>query len=198
MRLCNLRLARWLRRFAERPSLLLLSISLSGSFLPQPSPAQTSIPQPSNAPLELSLLEPALNNGAIAATTVNCEQINALTANTICQQQLTIPSLWWANEQFGGNLLENWLAYPGNTTNARIDLLVNRQNWSLIDYVERYEFVNHFGTVARDYGYNVRVFNYQKELLATYTCNFSISPNVCDIQLEATGKSRIRVSSDQF
>ncbi len=190
MRLCNLRLPRSL--------LLLLSISLSTSFLPQPSPAQTSVPQPSTAPVELSLLEPASLNRAIAATTVNCEQITAITANTICQQQLTIPSLWWANEQFGGNLLENWLAYPGNATTARIDLLVNRQNWSLIDYLERYEFVNHFGTVARDYGYNVRVFNYQKELLATYTCNFSISPSVCDIQLEATGKSRIRVSSNQI
>lgn len=191
MRLCNLRLARWLSP--------LLWLSLSAFILPsKPLAAQTSIPQPSTAPLELSLLEPSLNNGAIATTIVNCEQITALTANTICQQQLTIPSLWWANEQFGGNLLENWLAYPGNATTARIDLLVNRQNWSLIDYVERYEFVNHFGTVARDYGYNVRVFNYRKELLATYTCNFSISPSVCDIQLEATGKSRIRVSNNQF
>ncbi|MCG4880622.1 hypothetical protein L0P06_11165, partial [Amedibacillus dolichus] len=79
------------------------------------------------------------------------------------------PSIWWAKEQFGGKLLDNWLAYPAKEKSvARIDLIVNRQIWSLLDYVERYEFVNNFCNVARDYGYNVRVFNYQQELLATY------------------------------
>lgn len=178
----------------------LLSISLNASLLPQPLSAQTpSVLQPSTAPLELSLLEPtSLNNGAIAATTVNCEQIAAIAANTICHQQLTIPSLWWANAQFGDKLLENWLIYPADgTTAARIDLVVNRQNWSLTDYVERYAFVNHFGTVARDYGYNVRVFNYQGELLATYTCN-ATSPRLCSIQVEATGKAQVRGSGDQI
>lgn len=188
-------------RSARPPLLLILSISLSASLLPtQPLPAQTpSVPQPSTAPLELSLLESgaSLNKSAIAATAINCEQTAAIAANTICQQKLTIPSLWWAKEQFGGNLLENWLAYPADrTTTARIDLVVNRQNWSLIDYLERYEFVNHFGTVARDYGYNVRVFNYQKELLATYTCDFNASPLTCNIQLEATGKGRIQGSGE--
>lgn len=129
---------------------------------------------------------------------VNCEQIAVLTANTICQQQLTIPSLWWVNAQFGDKLLENWLTYPADgTTAARIDLVVNRQNWSLTDYVERYAFVNHFGTVARDYGYNVRVFNYQRELLATYTCS-DTSPRLCSIQVEATGKAQVRGSGDQI
>jgi hypothetical protein len=123
----------------------------------------------------------------------------AISANTICQQQLTIPSLWWANAQFGDKLLENWLTYPADgTTAARLDLVVNRQNWSLIDYLERYEFVNHFGTVARDYGYNVRVFNYQRELLATYTCNFATNPRLCSIQVEATGKAQVRGSGNQI
>ena len=199
MHLCNVRFGRSL--------LPLLSISLSAFLLPQPLLAQTpSVPQPSTAPLELSLLEPSLNNGA-AATTVNCEQIAAMpsavrkatfAANTICQQQLTIPSLWWANAQFGGKLLENWLTYPADGTSAaRIDLVVNRQNWSLTDYIERYAFVNHFGTVARDYGYNVRVFNYQRELLATYTCN-ATSPRLCSIQVEATGKAQVRGSGNQI
>lgn len=204
MHLCNLRFGRWCRYAlrpcyanAERPSLLLLlSISLSASLLPQSSLAQASVPQPSTAPLELSLLEPtSLNNGAVA-TAINCEQITVISANTICQQQLTIPSLWWANAQFGGKLLENWLTYPADGTSAaRIDLVVNRQNWSLTDYVERYAFVNHFGTVARDYGYNVRVFNYQRELLATYTCN-AASPRLCSIQVEATGKAQVRGSGE--
>lgn len=156
-------------------SLLLLSISLSVSLLPiQPSPAQTPlVPPPSEA---------SLDSGVV-------------TAKTISQQNLTIPSLWWANEQFGGNLLDNWLAYPADGTNAaHIDLVVNQQ-WSLIDYLERYEFVNHFGTVAQDYGYNVRVFNEQEELLATYTCG-SKTPRLCNLQLEATGRARVRASGE--
>lgn len=171
-------------------SLLLLSISLCVSLVPiQPSLGQTrSVPSPSEAPLELSLLEPGV-----------FPKGNVITANTISQQNLTIPSLWWANQQFGGQLLENWLAYPANDTRAaRIDLIVNRQNWSLSDYLERYEFVYHFGTVASDYSYNVRVFNYQRELLATYTCNFATSPRVCNLQLDATGRAQIRGSGNRF
>lgn len=166
--------------------LLLSIISGAISFLSTPpSSARTRlVPQPSTAPLELSLLEPgaSLDDGVI-------------TSDTISQNKLTSPSLWWAKEQFGGKLLDNWLAYPASGTIAgRIDLVVNRENWSLLNYLERYEFVNHFGTVARDYGYNVRVFNYQKELLATYTCNFSTNPRLCNIQVEAAGKARVRGS----
>jgi len=39
------------------------------------------------------------------------------TADTISQSELTIPSLWWAKEQFG-KLFDNWLAYPGDGTTA--------------------------------------------------------------------------------
>lgn len=168
--------------------LLLLGIS-SGAIallLISPSPAETTtIPQPSQAPLELSLLR--------AGATVNGD---VTTSNTISPQGLTIPSLWWAKEQFGGDLLTNWIAYPAQGADAgRVDLLVDRQNWGSIDYIQRYEFLNHFGAVARDYGYNVRVFNEQKQLLATYTCNFSSSPSQCYIQLDATGKARIRGST---
>lgn len=163
--------------------LLVVELSLIVSLLPsQPSLTQTpSVPQPSEEPLQLTLLRP----GGVSND-------NVITAFTIRQQELTIPSLWWVKEQFGGKLLDNWLAYPasGNTA-ARVDLVVNQQ-WSLLDYMQRYEFVNHFGTTARDYGYNVRVFNYQKELLATYTCNFSTSPGQCNVQMDASGTSSLR------
>jgi len=56
------------------------------------------------APPELDRLKPSLNDGVI-------------TADTISQSELTIPSLWWAKEQFGW-LLDNWLAYPGDGTTA--------------------------------------------------------------------------------
>ncbi len=174
----------------KKRALLSLITSLSAVIFIQPAPpfAQVKtpvVPPPANAPLELSLLAPntAAKNGVV-------------TASNISQKQLTIPSLWWAKEQFGGKLLDNWLAYPAKGSNSpRIDLVVNRQIWSLLDYVERYEFVNNFGNVAHDYGYNVRVFNYQQELLATYTCNFNVQPRLCNIAaLNASGKASVRGS----
>jgi len=178
---------------------LLLSISLSTiHILPnKPSFAQAPpVPQPSTAPLQLSLLKPPgqSNNGTVKNPSIgNCDNLTVVTANTICQQQLTIPSLWWAQEQFGGELVDNWLAYPARgTAAARVDLVVNQQIWSILDYVQRYEFVNKFGSVARDYGYNTRVFNYQEELLGTYTCDFSRTPNQCSLQLDARGLASVR------
>ena len=78
---------------------------------------------------------------------------------------------------------------------GRIDLLVNRQNWNSLDYIQQYEFVHHFGTDAMDRGYNLRVLNEQKQLLATYTCDFSNIPTQCNIVLDATSRSMIRGGS---
>lgn len=166
--------------------LLLLGVNFGAAVclsLSRPSLAQKlSVPQPSAAPLQLSLLK----SPGQPDNSDRCDP-TVVTANTICQQQLTVPSLWWAKEQFGSQLLDNWLAYPANdTTAARVDLIVNRQVWSLLDYIQRYEFVNKFGNVAQDYGYNIRVFNYQKELLATYTCNFNTTPQQCNLQLDTS------------
>ena len=148
----------------------LLSICLTTSLLPQFSLAVTpSVPMPSDAPLELSLLR---------------NPKDVITANTISQRGLSVPSLWLTKQNSENKLLNNWIAYPAtNTEPARVDLLVNQQVWTLLDYIERYGFVNRFGTVARNNGYNVRVFDYQKERLATYTCNFSTSPMSCRIEI---------------
>ncbi|MBH8564360.1 hypothetical protein I8748_19580 [Nostoc sp. CENA67] len=157
---------------------LLLTISLATvSLLPIPaSLAQTSsIPQPSNAPLELNLLTKP--NGIV------------ITANTIDPTGLTVPSLWWARENSEKKLLDNWIAYPvSNQEPGRVDLIVNQQVWSLLSYLERYSFVNRLGNLSRKDGYNVRVFNYQQDLLATYTCNFQISPALCNIQMNIQNK----------
>ncbi len=168
---------------------LLMTSLITAIFMPPAPPLASAktpvVPPPTNAPLELGLLAP------------NAVKNDVITASNISQKQLTIPSLWWAKEQFGGKLLDNWLAYPATGSRTpRIDLIVNRQIWSLLDYVERYEFVNNFGNVARDYGYNVRVFNYQQELLATYTCNFNIQPRSCSMaDLDALGKASVRGST---
>lgn len=112
--------------------------------------------------------------------------VNAVTSNTISPTGLTVPSLWWAREQFGKNLVENWLAYPRQSDNTGfVDLIVNRQIWNALDYLERYEFLNHFGQAATDYLYNIRVFTPQKSLIASYTCNYSVQPIACNIWINS-------------
>lgn len=168
-------------------SLILLSISWATLPIsaPQPISAQTSpIPKPSDAPLEISLLEPEAPPA----------KPGVVTDRTISQNGITTPSLWWAEEQFdefGGKLLTHWIAYQDE---KRVDLVVSPQPWTLLDYLGRYRFVNQFGTVARDYGYNVRVFNPQGERLATYTCDYSQTLPECEIIIpESWGQNSLPV-----
>ncbi|MEB3336455.1 MAG: hypothetical protein VKJ46_03265 [Leptolyngbyaceae bacterium] len=161
----------------------------------QPEASPSSILVPSIEPLDLSVLDTSATQ---LAKPGSCpRQMDVVTADTICQSHQTIPSLWWAKEQFGGQLLDNWVAYPHKSQrDRRVDLVVNQQAWSLLDYLEHYEFVHHFGTVAQDYGYNLRVFNRQGTQLAAYTCDFRTAPSsslpVCQILLDASGKDILR------
>jgi hypothetical protein len=124
--------------------------------------------QPDLEPLDLQALNPANTPPGL------------VTAASISLTNLTIPSLWWLqaqtadDEAYGSKLLANWLAYPSNGNRpGRVDLVVNRQFWSLLDYLDRYAFIHLFGEAARDYGYNVRVFDGQATLLGASTCDFS-------------------------
>ncbi len=162
-------------RLNPKSKIALLAINLS-AILILPAIA-IAAPQPPLPPTNCPPLEQGTNPPPTPTITAG----SVVTANTISQTGLTRPSLWWAEEQFGNKLVNNWCAYPAE---RRIDLIVNRQIWSLLTYLERYAFVNHFGTVARDFQYNIRVFNQQKTQLATYTCNFSASPVSCNLQID--------------
>ncbi|MEA5616749.1 hypothetical protein VB711_02685 [Cronbergia sp. UHCC 0137] len=158
----------------HKPLLTLLSITAFFALPILPSSAK-NIPQPSDAPLELNLLKKS--------------KPSVITSNTINPDGLTVPSLWWAKENSEKKLLDNWIAYPASPKeSARLDLIVNQQIWSLLDYLERYNFLNYLGSISRQSGYNVRVFNYQEELLATYTCNFIKSPTLCTIKMNFENK----------
>ncbi|MBD1870805.1 hypothetical protein H6F95_26605 [Cyanobacteria bacterium FACHB-471] len=101
---------------------------------------------------------------------------SVITADTVSQTDLTLPSLWWADEQFGGKLLNNWFAFTGsNGETRRVDLIVNQQIWSLYNYLERYTFINQLGTAAQEFGYSTRVYNQQQEPLAAYICEFPVA-----------------------
>lgn len=117
-------------------------------------------------PVDLFLLDP----------NIDPEAFGVITNRMVSQASLTTPSLWWTQDQFGGKLLENWLAYPGSEEEPRrVDLIVDRQLWGLSTYLERYTFVNRFGTTAKSFGYSIRVFSDQGNPLATYICNFPSS-----------------------
>ncbi|MEG4859101.1 hypothetical protein QUB75_16185 [Microcoleus sp. K1-B6] len=111
----------------------------------------------------------------------------------LSQTEKSVPSLWLAQKQFGGKLLDRWFVDPGNTW---VIIIVNRQLWSLLDYMERYQFVNRFGTVANDYGYNVRVCNRQGTALAVYSCKGDRLS--CRIDLESLSNPGLRGRVKRF
>jgi hypothetical protein len=125
------------------------------------------------------------------------------TPDQISQTGLTPPSLWWKREQFDQNLLTYWLAYPAEAEiPGRVDLIVDQQLWGSYNYLQRYRFMNQFGTTARDFGYNMRVFNLQGELLGAHICQFNgqfnsqpdaqnREPN-CNIFLNPSGRGAFR------
>lgn len=143
------------------------------------SPAIAAEPLPATAVPNLNLL-PSMAPLDVAALKMEPLPPPLRSATTISRVSLTIPSLWWTEDHHAAQdpseakLVENWLAYPlTNDEPGRVDVVVNRQLWSLLDYLERYEFINEFGNGAKDFGYNLRVFDSRAQLLGAYTCDFS-------------------------
>lgn len=112
------------------------------------------------------------------------EKEQIISARTPSQTQMTIPSLWWATEQFDpldGNLINYWQA---NRRTKVIDIIVSNRDWRSLNYLEQYSFVNKFGTVARGYNYNLAIISQRKNCLAVYTCNWEETPPKCNLQLD--------------
>lgn len=127
--------------------------------------------------------------------------LEVVTRQTICQAGaaatgLTEPSLWWVYEQFGEGILQNWFAFPDEEgTSERVDLLVNEDIWNDTNYLDRYVFIHQFGTTAQQFGYNLRVFNPNGELLGAYYCR---SQADCQIFLNPFGRSALRGATNPF
>ncbi len=123
--------------------------------------------QPDPAPLDLATLYSGQpSNGVITST-------------TFAKDRMVMPSLWWmrdqfsAQPQFGQNFVKNWLVQPIQPQQpGRVDLVVDQQLWSQLDYLNRYEFITGFGTDAHRYGYNLRVFDERGLNLGASTCDF--------------------------
>ncbi len=107
-----------------------------------------------------------------------------VSARTPSQTEMTIPSLWWATQQFDpldGDLVNYWQA---NRRSKVIAIIVNNQRWRSLNYLQQYSFVNKFGTVARDYNYNLAILNEQEDCLANYTCNYDEKLPDCQVKIE--------------
>jgi hypothetical protein len=116
-----------------------------------------------------------------------------LVASTQATPDTTQSSFWWAALQFDpfdGKLVQNWLAYPQK---QQINLIVNWQLWTLLDYFGRYRFVNQFGTVARKYGYSLNIFSQKDQCLASYKYNSTSIPPKWELNLEQSGRSSLPI-----
>ncbi len=86
---------------------------------------------------------------------------------------LTVPSLWWATQQFGQGVVERWFAYPGvQSFGGRVELYVSGLAWGRLQYLNRFALTQHFGTSASDFGYNLLIVDRRRTILAAYTCDF--------------------------
>ena len=153
--------------------------TLNRGVLPVPSMAEQNQTMPARS-------LPLADRRLAQSEPIAGDDDSAITSDTFSATGLTLPSLWWVKDQLSQKkplatkLLQNWRAYPSNSQQpGRIELLVNRQFWSLLDYVERYTFLNEFGEAAREYRYNIQVIDSDISTnapLASYTCDFSALP----------------------
>jgi hypothetical protein len=117
---------------------------------------------------------------------------NIITADTVSLIKMTMPSLWWASEQSPPNLISNWIA---DRTQNQVYLVVNPQYWNILDYVDRYAFVDRFGRVSRGYGYNLRLCTDRKIVLAEYQCNKIANSTSCRILMNAAGQAASKIQN---
>jgi hypothetical protein len=94
------------------------------------------------------------------------------------QTEMTEPSLWWAQQQFGAGLIESWRAYTGVGGQRRVEVVLNQQAWNRSSYLQQYSFMTQFGSSARAFGYSTWLLTAQGEALGQYICDFQpTAPN---------------------
>jgi len=101
--------------------------------------------------------------------------------------------LWWAKEQLDvleTGLITHWFAMPDA---QRVEIIVDRQRWVQLNYLERYRLVHQFATVAREYRYNLRIANQDNQCLVAYWCDFEQTPYQCQMTFAAAAESNLPV-----
>ncbi|MGB8699805.1 MAG: hypothetical protein WCD18_10345 [Thermosynechococcaceae cyanobacterium] len=96
-----------------------------------------------------------------------------ITDKTPSPERLTIPEIWWADQQFGDKMVVNWFAYRRpQDDKSQVRLVVRPDLWSRYSFLERYAFLKHFGLVTSAAGYQLIVLDRQNYPLGAYTCQF--------------------------
>lgn len=146
-----------------------------------------------------SLIPSAPEVCEIDLTTLKSTETNTdpdiVTADTASPQGMTLPSLWWPNEQFASKLVTNWIA---NRRQKQIYLLVGTKSWHVLDYIDRYRTIDRFGRIAQSYGYNLKICDSQKIALARYTCDLAAAqntPNTCQVWLNSNDQNGMSVQN---
>jgi hypothetical protein len=165
----------------------------------QPTNLSDYEPYAQHSPQTQALLTAPINLDYFRTPPAGAECDSALVAEgaiatdqIVCQTHLTVPSLWWTQEQFGQKLVNGWVAFTsGAEVPRRVDVLVNPLVWRnrTFDYAQRYlfqfSFLTRFGSSAffgsptpqglpsQDYQFNTRVVSPRGELLAAYICESS-------------------------
>lgn len=112
----------------------------------------------------------------------------------LSQSELSVPSLWLAQQRYGGEILEKWFieekrthVVPGIYVDQIVTLVVNRYFWNQKRYLEQFIFVDNFAKTTRNYGYNLRVCNDLGNLVGYYLCDFQVTPLNCQMYLFSNG-----------
>jgi hypothetical protein len=79
---------------------------------------------------------------------------------------------------------------------ATLDVTINSQAWSLLDYFGRYEFANTLGIKAHELGYGLRIMSDRGLVLGQYSCatmrpvqpSGTASSGQCRVQLDSMGQ----------
>ncbi len=162
---------------------LLIASGLATSRSVQAIPQYSALSY-TNSPLEVKLLtNPKLVN----------LRSDVITADKLSPRQINSPSLWWTREQLPNKLVLNWLAYPQK---KYIDVVVNPQFWNILDYPDRYQLVNRWGTAARKHGFNVRIFNLrfsEQQPIVAYTCSHHPTNQRCIVQWQVANQDSLGV-----
>ncbi len=91
--------------------------------------------------------------------------------------------MWLTQDFFGSQILHTWFVDSGDSW---VILVVNQLIWQEREYIDHYKFVNHFGSVARQYGYNLQICQpSQKKPVAAYFCDWETAPLNCHIEIDS-------------
>lgn len=197
-----------------------------------PALAETrqSTPLPVEAPAPLTPPGTSLSASVVNVVPPACTTLSNsdLTKRDVFSETIQLPSLWWVRDQLVADrrfarLIRGWSAQVNRSQGkCRVDVVVNRQLWTLLDYLERYEFVNQLGyefvsqfvnplaPPSNSYGYEANFFDRPPEanffaltpkerearLLASYEClpPGGDAPMNCRVGGESFNQSGFRLS----